>query len=163
MSKTLRTLQENLTIALSRRPTFGSSVKGTGISEQHFPRDLRPAYGISMTKSQDEIRRLVLAEDPRIWPLYGKRIIEWTEKIAEASRRDEDQVLQALAGDPRASLAAMAMKYGWKMRDGAPNRSKVQRILRNLQRDKLIKQQRKGGDYEITEKGEKVLKQRGTD
>ena len=85
--ESLHTLQENLTIALLRRPTLGSSVKGTGINEQHFPRDLRPAFGISMTKPQAEIRRLVLAKDPRIWPLYGKRIIEWSEGEARAAAR----------------------------------------------------------------------------
>jgi hypothetical protein len=85
------------------------------------------------------------------------------EEIAEASRRDEDQVLQTLANDPRISLASMAMRQGWKMRSGAPNRSKVQRILSHLQRDKLIKQERKGGHYEITDKGKKALKQSGAD
>jgi Protein of unknown function (DUF3631) len=85
MSEALHTLQENLTIAVLRRPTLGSSVKGTGLSERHFPRDLRPAFQIATTKSQDEIRRLVVAKDPRIWPLYGKRIIEWTEGQARAA------------------------------------------------------------------------------
>jgi hypothetical protein len=85
------------------------------------------------------------------------------EEIAKASRRDEDQVLRTLAENPRASLAAMAMKHGWKMRDGKPNKPRVQRILDRLRRDKLIKQERKGERYEITEKGEKVLKQKDTD
>jgi hypothetical protein len=87
MSETLRTLQENLTIALLRRPTLGSSVKGTGINEQHFPRDLRPAFHLAMTMSQDEVRQLVKANDPRIWPLYGKRIMEWNAGQARAAAR----------------------------------------------------------------------------
>jgi Protein of unknown function (DUF3631) len=85
--KALRTLLEDITIAMLRRPTLGSSVKRTGIHEGHFPRDLRPAFHIAMTKSQDEIRRLVTLKDPRIWPLYGKRIIEWTEGQARAVAR----------------------------------------------------------------------------
>ena len=85
------------------------------------------------------------------------------EEIAEASRRDEDQVLYELAENPRASLAAMAMTQGWKMRDGRPNKPRVQRILDRLRREKLIKQERKGERYEITEKGKKVLKQKDTD
>ena len=40
-----------------------------------------------MTKSQDEIRRLVTLGDPRIWPLYGKRILEWNEVQARAAAR----------------------------------------------------------------------------
>jgi predicted transcriptional regulator len=39
----------------------------------------------------------------------------------------------------------------------------VQRILSHLQRDKLIKQERKGAHYEITDKGKKALKQGGAD
>jgi hypothetical protein len=37
--------------------------------------------------SQDEIQRLVVVQDPRIWPLYGKRIIEWREDQARAAAR----------------------------------------------------------------------------
>jgi hypothetical protein len=85
MSETLCTLQENLTIALLRRPSLGRLVRGTGINERHFPRDLRPAFHIATTMSQDEIRRLVKAKDPCIWPLYGKRIIEWREDQARAA------------------------------------------------------------------------------
>ena len=75
-------------MALLRRPSLGPAVKGTGLRERHFPRDLRPAFNIAMTMSQDEIRRLVKAKDPRIWPLYGKRIIEWREDQARAAARE---------------------------------------------------------------------------
>jgi hypothetical protein len=81
----LRVLQENVTIAVLRRPTLGLAVKGTGIRERHFPRDLRPAFRIAMTMSQGEIRRLVMLQDPRVWPLYGKRIVEWNEGQARAA------------------------------------------------------------------------------
>ena len=57
------------------------------MNERHFPPDLGPAFNIALTKSQDEIRRLVKAKDPRIWPLYGKRIIEWRENQARAAAR----------------------------------------------------------------------------
>ena len=36
---------------------------------------------------QDEIRRLVVVKDYRIWPLYGKRIIEWRDGQARAAAR----------------------------------------------------------------------------
>ena len=85
------------------------------------------------------------------------------EEIANASRYEEDELLRALAENPRASLAAMATTQGWTMRDGRPNKPKVQRILRNLQRAKLIKQERKGGHYEITPKGKNFLKHKDTD
>ena len=85
--KALRALQEDVTIAVLRRPTLGWTMKGTGLSERYFPRDLRAAFKIAMTLSQDEIRRLVVVKDYRIWPLYGKRIIEWRDGQARAAAR----------------------------------------------------------------------------
>jgi hypothetical protein len=85
--ETVCTLLEDVTIAVLRRPSLSWTVKGTGLDERYFPPNLGPAFNIAMTVSQDEIRRLVLAKDPRIWPLYGKRIIEWSEGRARAAAR----------------------------------------------------------------------------
>jgi len=79
------TLLEDVTIAVLRRPSLSWTVKGTDLDERHFPPDLGPAFNIATTMSQDEIRQLVKAKDPRIWPLYGKRIIEWREDQARAA------------------------------------------------------------------------------
>jgi hypothetical protein len=101
----LHTAQQNVVMAAMRRPSLGSSMKEVGLSEQHFPPDLRAAFNIAMTNSQDEIRRLVAVRDPRIWPLYGKRIIEWNEVQARAAarqlvhsigRREEHDVISAV-------------------------------------------------------------------
>ena len=83
------------------------------------------------------------------------------EEMTKASRCDEDLVLQALAGNPRASFADLAASLGWYAKSGKPNRTKAQRALGRLQRHKLIKKDR--GRYEITEKGQKNVKQKGTD
>ena len=53
---TLHQTQENVIIAALRRPTLGSTIKRAGVSERHFPVELRPAFKIAMTKSQEEIR-----------------------------------------------------------------------------------------------------------
>jgi hypothetical protein len=83
------------------------------------------------------------------------------EEMTKASRRDEDLVLQALASNPRASFADLAESLRWYAKSGKPNRTKAQRTLGRLQRDKLIKKYR--GRYEFTEKGQKALKQKGAD
>ena len=83
------------------------------------------------------------------------------EEMTKASRCDEDLALQALASNPRASFAELAASLGWYAKSGKPNRTKVQRTLGRLQRDKLIKKDR--GRYELTEKGQKALKQKGAD
>ena len=56
-SNTLYQLQENVIIAALRRPSLSSIIKGAGVSERHFPVELRPAFQIAMTKPQEEIRR----------------------------------------------------------------------------------------------------------
>src|SRR6516225_3587854 len=86
-------LQENVIIAALRRPTLGSSIKRAGVSEKHFPIELRPAFEIAMTKSQEHIKRLVMLKDARVWPLYGKRIIEWSDgQMRTAARQLVDSV-----------------------------------------------------------------------
>jgi hypothetical protein len=42
-ANTLYQLQENVIIAALRRPTLGSTIKGAGVCEQHFPIELRIA------------------------------------------------------------------------------------------------------------------------
>jgi hypothetical protein len=83
------------------------------------------------------------------------------EEMTKASRCDEDLALQALESNPRASFAELAASLGWYAKSGKPNRTKAQRTVGRLQRDKLIKRGR--GRYEITEKGQKALKQKGAD
>jgi hypothetical protein len=111
----LHTAQQNVVIAAMRRPTLGSSMKEAGLNERHFPRDLQAAFNIAMTNSQAEIRRLVAVRDPRIWPLYGKRIIEWNEVQARAAarqlvhsigRREEHDVISAVYPDDSSEFAA---------------------------------------------------------
>ena len=88
-------VQENLLIATLRRPSTSSTMKRTGLNEAHFPRHLRPAFNIAVTKSQDEIRRLVTLRDPRIWPLYGQRIIEWSDGQVRTAAR---QLVHSIGG-----------------------------------------------------------------
>ena len=117
VGKDLRLAQENVIIAALRRPSLVLWMKGTGLHERHFPRDLQPAFHVAVTKSQDEIRRLVMVEDTRVWPLYGKRIIEWNEaqareaarQIVHSVRRSEDRSrIDAVCHNDGSSSAAAA-------------------------------------------------------
>jgi hypothetical protein len=78
------------------------------------------------------------------------------EEMAKASRHEEDKALEVLAGKPQVSIAELAVALGWKAKGDKPNRSKAQRALGRLQRDKLIRKVRRG--YEITDKGKQALK-----
>src|SRR5262249_13985566 len=54
------------------------------------------------------------------------------EEIAKQKLSDEDQLLAAIAADPNASQAALAIKLGWKLYNGDPNKVKAGRCIKDL-------------------------------
>ncbi len=84
------------------------------------------------------------------------------EAVADHSKQtlaNEDVVLRALRDHPDHSWSQIARDAGWIDDAGLPMKSRVQRALRALAADKLVKQERRGGRWELTEKGEKAAKQ----
>jgi len=79
------------------------------------------------------------------------------EEIAKQKLADEDLILAAIDADPNASWATMAIKMEWKLFNGEPNKTKVSRCLRALEKARLIKQTR-SGKYRLTAEGKKALK-----
>jgi len=83
------------------------------------------------------------------------------EAVADHSKQsiaNEDTVLRALHDHPEWSYGQIAREAGWVDEDGQPMKYLVQRALRTLCDDKMIVQRRKGGPWELTEKGEKEAK-----
>ncbi len=70
------------------------------------------------------------------------------------ARNEEDQVLAALAEDPQRSMAELARACGWTWQTGEPAKSKVERVLKRLKTDKLVKLLR--GRWVLTSEGTKV-------
>ena len=77
--------------------------------------------------------------------------------LAKNTTAREDTVLAALRDHPEWSLGQIATDRGWLDNVGEPQKWIVQRAIVSLADDKLISQQRKGGRWIITEKGEKAL------
>jgi hypothetical protein len=78
------------------------------------------------------------------------------EEIAKVQRHREDELLVAL-GDPvnkSASQADLARTLGWFMGDGQPYKMQVGRILKVLEKDKLVVKER--GRFVLTKKGEEA-------
>ena len=78
------------------------------------------------------------------------------EEMTKAARGDEDQVLEVLNGDPRASITDVAKALNWLTPKSEPYKSKVHYIIKRLQHDKLLAKDR--GRYVVTDKGKKALK-----
>ncbi len=78
------------------------------------------------------------------------------EQIAEQRVKYEDLLLKLIDSDPRASIATLALKMGWKLYSGEPHKTKAVRCLTALKNAKLIKQTRTGR-YRLTTEGKSAL------
>ena len=92
-------------------------------------------------------------------------ICEWIsdgekERIRDQKERDENAVLKHLADNPKASQASIATAMGWKYFNGEPNKSKAGRCIKDLIKQKLIKETR-AGRYKVTSEGLSALRNEG--
>jgi hypothetical protein len=88
-------------------------------------------------------------------------ICEWISETAKESMdagrlADDDRLLSLISKNPRASLAELATKMGWKLFNGEPHKSKVVRGCNRLLKDKPIRKTR-AGYFEMTDDGLNVL------
>lgn len=84
-------------------------------------------------------------------PLFETR----AKDLAAATLRDEDRLLFNIRDLPAQSVADRALEIGLKMADGRPYKSKVQRLLKRLLDQKLIRPFR--GNWELTDQGQKAV------
>jgi DNA-binding MarR family transcriptional regulator len=103
--------------------------------------------------------KLVDRKGREIPTVYAVAISEQEEEAQEASaERDEDQLLAELAKNPKRSVADLARACGWLLINGEPHKSKVDRVLKRLQADKLVKRVR-GKHWRLTPEAEKMLEE----
>jgi AAA domain len=75
---------------------------------------------------------------------------EETARETEDARSDEDDLLKVMV-KPGKSIADLAKTCGWLTSSGEPYKSKVQRVLKRLEKDKLVAIKR--GIYALTDAG----------
>jgi hypothetical protein len=108
--------------------------------------------------------QLETVTSPRLKDSKGRLIPSVIAKVlsdkerneAEASSRDEDALLLAIADNSGDSYAGLAVALGWISSKGE-NKAKVKRCADRLKTDKLVKPDRRGTLY-LTEKGETEVK-----
>jgi predicted transcriptional regulator len=107
---------------------------------------------------------LRVAESPKVHDAEGRLmpnvvavpIAEVAVEAGEQRReRDEDTVLDILMTEPGASFNQIATKAGF-VNEGRSNKSKVSRLMKNLEAFKLVEQRRNKRFY-LTEKGKKEV------
>jgi hypothetical protein len=77
------------------------------------------------------------------------------EDMSTAARAAEDEVLLAVNRNPGASISNLARHLGWTTSKGDPNKTKVHRAIKQLERAKLLSRDR--DRLTVTNKGKEVL------
>jgi hypothetical protein len=111
---------------------------------------------ITTTKLIDKKGRLI----PTVQAVAISQIEE--EKQTRSARDDEDRLLAAMAKDSDRSVAELARACGWFFKDGEPYKSKAQRVIDRMarQRPKLVKKDRQR--WVLTPEGEAAVRKGGT-
>jgi hypothetical protein len=98
--------------------------------------------------------RLVDTKGRRIWTVFAEPLTDQERAAIEREgQSDQDAVLRVMLDWPGASLSEMAGRLFWGGNDGKPHKSKVHRVLQELGKHKLVKQQR-DGTYALTDRGQ---------
>ena len=77
------------------------------------------------------------------------------EDVARRAVSEENTVLEWLRRHPGIAIKDIALNAGWVGATGVPNKAKVHRLLRTLQKEKLVAIHR--GKWKLTEVGKKEL------
>ena len=78
------------------------------------------------------------------------------EEMDTAARYREDELLKAVAQNPKATQRELAVTLGWEMRDGRPYQTLVHRSLASLKEAKVISIERDG--VTLTKAGRRALR-----
>lgn len=80
-------------------------------------------------------------------------------KLGRKRQQEQNRLLYAMLAHPSESIAGLAQACGWKHSTGTPAKSKVERMLDDLSKDKLVRRYR--GRYVLTTLGRKEAEKMG--
>jgi DNA-binding MarR family transcriptional regulator len=115
--------------------------------------DFAPAHfileGVTTARLRDSRGNLV-------WSVFAKPASEQDqEDISKALEADLAAIMAALRDEPSLSLTDIARRLGWHTKQGLPDKSKVQKRVRKLEKQKWA--ERDNERLELTDKGRKQL------
>ena len=121
----------------------------------HWHRKIRGVdFGpISFELKHGQTEKLKDSQGRPIWTVTARPISQDEQtRLDESGHSDEGSVLLLMLEQPGLSMAKMAETQAWFYTDGQPNKSKVDRIIRALAKQKLVTQNYRG-NWELTEQG----------
>jgi hypothetical protein len=108
----------------------------------------------SFTLVAGQSARLVDSKKRKIWSVFARPISdEEQERIEQSKCSDQDLLLHSMLNRAGGSLTEIAKRLHWLTMDRRPNKQRVQRMMKELHKHKLVEQLRNGG-YRLTKKGE---------
>jgi hypothetical protein len=143
----LNQVDGNLTAAKTDNTTelhWQGKFRGVEFAPMHFM--LRTVTHERLKDSKGRLIPTVLSD----WISDGAK-----EEIAKQRVNDEDRLLTLIEADPRATQVSLALKMGWNLFNGEPNKMKVKRTIAGMK--KLIKETR-AGYYKLTDEGMSALR-----
>jgi hypothetical protein len=133
-----------------------TSTKRGDVTELHWQGKFRgPDFEpITFALVPTKTNRLVDSQGRQI-PTVVARPVSENERgeIEKQVLNDEDAILVVLSKTPNLSLASVAIAANWILSTGKPHKSKADRILKALNKHKLVQPGRHG--WALTDKGEK--------
>jgi hypothetical protein len=145
----LNQVDGNLTAAKTDSATelhWQGKFRGVEFAPMHFA--LKTVTHEELKDSKGRLIPTVICE----WISEGAK-----EEIRAQKNEDQDRILALIDCDPKASLATLATKMGWKLHNGEPNKMKASRCIKDLQTHKLVNETR-AGNFVLTDKGQKEMK-----
>ena len=135
-------------------------VKDDIISHLHYARKIR---GVDFAPIAFEVlrgttERLTDSKGRPIWTVTARPITsdEQTNKEQQV-RTDEDLLMLLMQDQPGLSMTKMAETLKWSYSNGQPNKSRVDRIMRRLAKEKFVKKVRE--EWQLTKEGTKAAQE----
>jgi hypothetical protein len=127
---------------------------GSGIIELHHNKIRGPGFDpLTFRLAKVTTEKLVDAKGNMIPTVRAEPVTAFEAEVEQGkSLDDEDHVLVAMLENPGASISSLAEFLSWFFSSGEPAKSRVQRALERLEKDRLVKKQR-GTVWELTDAG----------
>jgi hypothetical protein len=109
-------------------------------------------FSFTLVAGQSE--RLIDSKGRKIWSIFARAISdEERETIEQIKCSDQDLLLHSMLKRAGGSLTEIAKRLHWLTMDKRPNKQRVQRMMKDLLKLKLVEQLR-NGKYILSKKGE---------
>ena len=132
----LNSIDGNFTLSKSENITeLGTQGKFRGI-------EFAPMNFLLRTCTHERLKTKTGILIPTVFADYLSE--EAKERMESTALADEDRIIDIIRGNPRISIAAVAIAMGWYFDDRQPKKAKAQRYLDRLVKAKLIARERNG-------------------